>query len=311
MSVDEPAREESDREPSRNHTNGDPDPPKPGQQVVDEVEVLEELLAQVVEETRPKTAAWFGGLRGRGAVVTGGATGIGRATALELGRHGVNVAFNYLDTEDGVEEEAERTARELRQLEVQALCRECDVRDPVALEAFVEAAEEEFGRLDILVNNAGIGRDRALWRMSDEEWDDVIDTNLTGAFNAIRAMAPIFRAQQDGKIVNVASIHGLRPEFGLSNYAASKAGLIGLTKSVAVELGPSNVNVNAVAPGYIRTTRLTEAVPAEILDAAREEAVLGRLGGPQDVAHVAVFLCSEQARHITGAVIPVDGGHLL
>ncbi|MFO7893510.1 MAG: 3-oxoacyl-ACP reductase FabG [Longimicrobiales bacterium] len=307
MSVDEPAREHP-----RGRSNGDPEPPaQPGHQVVDEVEVLEELLAQVVEETQPKPAAWFGGLRGRGAIVTGGATGIGRATALELAHHGVNIAINYLDTGDGVKEEAERTARELRQLEVRTLCRECDVRDPEALEAFVEAAEEELGRIDILVNNAGIGRDRALWRMTDQEWDDVISTNLTGVFNTIRAVAPIFRAQQDGKIVNIASIHGIRPEFGLANYAASKAGLIGLTRSAAMELGPSNVNVNAVAPGYIRTTRLTEAVPAEILDSARKEAVLGRLGGPQDVAHVVVFLCSEQARHITGIVIPVDGGHLL
>lgn len=306
MSVDEPARE-----PPRGRSNGDPDPPQPGPQVVDEVEVLEELLAQVVEETQPKPAIWFSGMRGRSAIITGGVTGIGRATALELARHGVNIAINFLDTEDGVREEAERTVRELRQLEVKVLCRECDVRDSDAIEAFVDAAEEELGRVDILVNNAGIGRDRAMWRMADDEWDDVIETNLTGAFHTIRAVAPIFRAQQDGKIVNIASVHGIRPEFGLANYAASKAGLIGLTRSVAVELGPSNVNVNAVAPGYIRTTRLTEAVPAEILDTAREEAALGRLGGPQDVAHVVVFLCSEQARHITGTVIPVDGGHLL
>lgn len=307
MSVHEP-----DRATPSARDNGDPEPPsRPGHPVVDEVEVLEELLAQVVEETQPKVAAWFGGLRGKGAIVTGGATGIGRATALELARHGANVAINYLDTEDGVRDDATRTAAELRQLEVKVVCRECDVRDPVDVEAFVDDAEEEFGRLDILVNNAGVARDRAMWRMSDEEWDTVVDTNLTGAFNMIRAIAPIFRAQQDGKIVNIASIHGIRPEFGLANYAASKAGLIGLTRSAAVELGPSNVNVNAVAPGYIRTTRLTEAVPAEILDSARDEALLGRLGGPQDVAHVVVFLCSEQARQITGAVIPVDGGHLL
>lgn len=307
MSVDEPARDAPG-----GRTNGDPEPPAPaGPQTVDEVEVLEELLAQVVEETQPKVAAWFGGLRGAGAIVTGGASGIGRAVALELARHGVNIAFNYINTDDGVRQDAERTLRELRQLEVKAVCHESDVRDPEAVKALVDAATKEFGRLDILINNAGIGRDRALWRMTDEEWDDVVSTNLTGAFNMIRAVAPTFRAQQDGKIVNIASIHGIRPEFGLANYAASKAGLIGLTRSAALELGPSNVNVNAVAPGYIRTTRLTEAVPAEILDSAREEAVLGRLGGPQDVAHVVIFLCSEQARHITGAVIPVDGGHLL
>jgi 3-oxoacyl-[acyl-carrier protein] reductase len=306
MSQDEPAQE-----PPGARTNGDPEPgTRPGHQVVDEVEVLEQLLAQVVEESQPRPAIWFADLRGRGAIVTGASTGIGRATALELARHGVNIAFNYLGSASG-REDAKRTALELRQLEVKVFHRECDVRDPDAVKSFVDGAREELGRIDILVNNAGIGRDRALWRMSDGEWADVLGTNLTGAFNMIRALSPDFRAQQDGKIVNISSIHGIRPEFGLANYAASKAGLLGLTRSAAVELGPSNVNVNAVAPGYIRTTRLTDAVPAEILDEAREHSVLGRLGGPQDVAHLVLFLCSEQARHITGAVIPVDGGHLL
>lgn len=306
MSSDEPPLE-----PPDGRSNGDPEPGgRPGHQVVDEVEVLEELLAQVVEETQPHPAPWFGDLRGRGAIITGASTGIGRAIALELARNGVNIAFCYLGSAPGLEE-AERTAAQLRQLEVKVLHRECDVRDPDAVKAFVDVAREALGRVDILINNAGIGRDRALWRMSDGEWQDVLGTNLTGAFNMIRALAPDFRAQQDGKIVNISSIHGIRPEFGLANYAASKAGLVGLTRSAAVELGPSNVNVNAVAPGYIRTTRLTEAVSAEILDRAREHSVLGRLGGPQDVANVVLFLCSEQARHITGAVIPVDGGHLL
>ncbi|HSH46695.1 MAG TPA: 3-oxoacyl-ACP reductase FabG, partial [Longimicrobiales bacterium] len=268
-------------------------------------------LAQVVEEARPRAASWFSDLRGRGAIVTGAATGIGRAIALELARHGASIAFNYLDGENGLREEAERTARELRQLEVAVYSRPCDVRDSEDASRFVEDAREALGRLDILVNNAGIGRDRALWRMTDQEWQDVLDTNLTGAFHMIRAVAPVFRTQQDGKIVNISSIHGIRAEFGLANYASSKAGLLGLTRAAAVELGSANVNVNAVAPGYIRTTRLTDAVPAEILDRARERSVLRRLGDPQDVANVVLFLCSEQARHITGAVIPVDGGHLL
>jgi 3-oxoacyl-[acyl-carrier protein] reductase len=297
---------------ARGRQNGDPEPPgRPGHPVVDEVEVLEELLAQVVEESQPRTAPWFSDLRGRGAVVTGGATGIGRAISLELARHGANIAFNYLDDGDGVREEAERTGMELRQLEVTVYFRECDVRNPRDVQRFVDESVARLGRLDILVNNAGVGRDRALWRMTDRDWSDVLDTNLSGAFHMIRAMAPIFRSQQDGKIVNISSIHGLRSEFGLANYSASKAGLLGLTRSAAIELGPSNVNVNAVAPGYIRTTRLTDAVPAEILDRARERSVLGRLGDPQDVANVVLFLCSEQARHITGAVVPVDGGHLL
>jgi 3-oxoacyl-[acyl-carrier protein] reductase len=304
--------DESPRIPPRARRNGDPEPDSsPGHKVVDEVEVLEELLAQVVEESQPKAAPWFADLRGRGAIVTGAATGIGRAIAIELARHGANIAFNYLGNNHGMRSEAMRTAHELRQLEVSVFSRECDVRDSADVKDFVDAAREALGRVDILVNNAGIGRDRALWRMSDGEWHDVLSTNLTGAFNMIRALAPVFRSQQDGKIVNISSIHGLRSEFGLANYAASKAGLLGLTRSAAVELGPSNVNVNAVAPGYIRTTRLTDAVPAEILDRARERSVLGRLGDPQDVANVVLFLCSEQARHITGAVIPVDGGHLL
>ncbi len=305
-----PRHEPSERAP-RARSGGEPHPERPGHAVVDEVEVLEQLLAQVVEETQPRAAPWLADLRGRGAIVTGGATGIGRAVALELARHGAAIAFNFLGDRNGVREEAERTALELRQLEVQVYFRECDIRDAAAVNDFVAGAREALGRVDILVNNAGVARDRALWRMSDEEWDDVLATNLTGAFNMIRAVAPLLRSQQDGKIVNISSIHGLQPEFGLSNYAASKAGVMGLTRAAAVELGPSNVNVNAVAPGYIRTTRLTDAVPAEILDRARERSVLGRLGDPQDVASVVLFLCSEQARHITGAVIPVDGGHLL
>ena len=273
-------------------------------------DAVEQLIAEV--ETQPEPELRHGDLRDAGAIVTGGASGIGRAIVLELARHGVHIAFNYVDTGDGRgHEAAERTLAELRQMEVTALCRECDVRDPHAVKSFVAEASHRLGWLHILVNNAGIARDRALWRMEDEEWSEVLDTNLTGAFNMTRAVAPTMRAQQHGKIVNVASIHGMRSEFGLSNYAASKAGMIGLTYSAAVELGPSNINVNAVAPGYIRTTRLTAGVSPEILDRARERSVLGRLGDPQDVAHVVVFLCSEKARHITGAVIPVDGGHLL
>jgi 3-oxoacyl-[acyl-carrier protein] reductase len=147
--------------------------------------------------------------------------------------------------------------------------------------------------------------------MSDLEWEVVLRTNLDGAFHMLRAVVPHMRAQEWGKVVNVASVHGVRTEFGLANYTASKAGLIGLTQSAALELGSRNINVNAVAPGYIRTTRLTDQVPAEILDRARERSALGRLGDPSDVAAVVIFLCSEAARHITGAVVPVDGGYLL
>ena len=274
---------------------------------------VEQLLEEMSEEAQPKSLGYGSSLRGRVAIVTGGATGIGRAIALEFARHGANVAFNYFVYEGGddVHEEAEATAREIQQMEVRCHHATCDVRESGEVNRFVRDVQEELGAINILVNNAGIARDRALWRLTDEQWRTVLDTNLTGAFHMIRAVAPMFRRQSDGKIVNVSSVHGIRSEFGLANYSASKAGLLGLTRSAALELGPSNVNVNAVAPGYIRTTRLTSGVPAEILDTARERAVLGRLGDPQDVANVVLFLCSEYARHITGAVIPVDGGHLL
>ena len=289
------------RKPSGPHTAA-----RPAESAVDE------LLAEVVEQTQPHAAGLPDDLRGACAIVTGGATGIGRAIVLELARQGAHIAFNYLDDGDGrIEEEAERTTAQLRQMEVKVLCRSCDVRDRTLVDSFVEEARRTLGDVHILVNNAGVARDRALWRMEDDEWNEVIETNLTGAFHMIRAVAPIMRKNQYGKIVNVSSIHGIRSEFGLANYAASKAGIIGLTRSAAVELGPSNINVNAVAPGYIRTTRLTAGVPPDILDRARERSVLGRLGDPQDVASVVAFLCSERARHITGAVIPVDGGHLL
>lgn len=276
-------------------------------------DAVERLLEAVIEEPEPAALRFGRSLRGRCAVVTGGATGIGRAICLEFARQGADVAFNY-HTYDGsgdLAEEAERTAHEIAQLEVRCHCEPCDVRRPAAVGRFIRRAKEALGGIHVLVNNAGIARDRALWRLSDDDWRTVLETNLTGAFNLIRAVAPHFRRQLDGKIVNVSSVHAIRTEFGLANYAASKAGLLALTRSAALELGPSNVNVNAVAPGYIRTTRLTSGVPAEILDRAREKAALGRLGDPQDVAHVVLFLCSEFARHITGAVIPVDGGHML
>lgn len=277
---------------------------------------VEMLLEEVTEEPQPHPLALAMGIRGRVAIVTGGSTGIGRAIALELARHGAHVAFNYYvhdsgNGDDEIRREAERTAAEISQLGVRVHHEEGDVRDAAQVEGFVERVVEELGGVHVLVNNAGVGRDGALWRLTDEKWRTVIDTNLTGTFHMIRAVAPHFRRQSDGKIVNVSSVHGIQSEFGLANYCASKAGLLGLTRSAALELGPSNVNVNAVAPGYIRTTRLTSAVPAEILDGAREQAALGRLGDPQDVANVVLFLCSELARHITGVVVPVDGGHLL
>jgi len=274
-------------------------------------DAVEALLDEVGVETQTQPLFDVTGLRGQVAVVTGGSSGIGRAVALELARCGTHIAFCFLDTGSQSRLDAQGAAKQLREMEVRVVFRACDVRESKEVKAFVDDVHQQLGGIQILINNAGIGRDRAMWRMQDHEWEAVVRTNLDGAFFFTRAVAPLMRAQEHGKIVNVTSVHGLRSEFGISNYASSKAGLIGLTRSSAVELGPRNINLNAVAPGYIRTTRLTEGVSPEILDKARERSVLGRLGDPQDVAGVVLFLCSEAARHITGAVIPVDGGYLL
>lgn len=298
-------------DPPANFTSEEPDEAVAQVPARSPGEVVDELLDAVGTEARPQPLFSAGGLRGRVAIVTGGSRGIGKAIAMELAGSGAHIAFNFLDTGPQARNEAHQAQSEMESMEVRVFCRACDVREPVGVSAFVQDAVKELGGVHILVNNAGIGRDRALWRMSDEDWQAVLDTNLSGAFYFVRAVSPFFRDQEWGRIVNVSSVHGIRGEFGLANYVSSKAGIIGLTRSAAVELGPSNVNVNAVAPGYIRTTRLTEQVPAEILDRARSKSLLGRLGDPQDVARVVLFLCSEAARHITGAVIPVDGGYLL
>lgn len=247
-------------------------------------------------------------MRGNVALITGGATGIGRAAALEFARRGVNVAFNYVDLpgrDIGAQALLAETA--LRAYGVSVYSERCDVRDRDAVERFVRAAKAELGGVHYLVNNAGITRDAALWRLSDDAWKEVLDTNVTGAFHFVQAVARLFRTQHYGKIVNIASYQAYQPSFGVAGYAASKAALIGLTRAAAVELGPSNVNVNAVAPGYVRT-ELLETLPEDVVERAKREAVLGRLAEPEEVASVVVFLCSEEARHITGQVILVDGG---
>jgi 3-oxoacyl-[acyl-carrier protein] reductase len=270
-----------------------------------------QLLDEVGTEARAQPVLDSSNLRGQVAIVTGGSSGIGRAVALVLAQGGMHVGFCFLDDGASSRVAAQEVANELRQAEARVYFRACDVRDSSDVRAFVSEVHDELGAIHVLVNNAGIGRDGALWRMQDHEWEAVLRTNLDGAFFFTRAVAPHMRAQEYGKIVNITSVHGLRSEFGLANYASSKAGLIGLTRSAAVELGSRNINVNAVAPGYIRTTRLTDGVPSEILDRARERSALGRLGDPHDVAAVVLFLVSESARHITGVVIPVDGGYLL
>ena len=236
----------------------------------------------------------FCSLAGRTALVTGASRGIGRAIALELARAGASVVVGY----HGGREAAEAVAAEAGGRAVQA-----DVSDPEGARGLVEEA----GDLDILVNNAGVTRDGLLARMPDEDWRTVIDTNLASVFYTCRAAVRGMMRRRAGAIVNVSSIVGVRGNWGQTNYAASKAGIIGFTKSLARELGSRNVRANVVAPGYV-TTRLTEALPAEATEAMLRNTPLGRLGSPEDVAAAVRFLCSDEAGFVTGEVLLVDGG---
>jgi 3-oxoacyl-[acyl-carrier protein] reductase len=245
-------------------------------------------------------------LEGKASIVTGGSLGIGAAIALDLARNGADVALNYRKHK----EEAENIIAEIEKMGRKGLAVRADVSSYQDAQNMVTEVKEHFGRLDILVCNAGINWDGVIWKMAEDQWDTVIGINLKGYFNYIRAVSPIFREQKSGKIVNVTSINGLRGKFGQSNYTASKAGIIGLTKTVARELGKYSINVNSVAPGLIETDMMKEA-PQNVKDAALQEIVLGRLGQPEEVANVVTFLCSEAARHITGEVLRVDGGQYI
>ena len=245
-------------------------------------------------------------LAGQSTLVTGAGRGIGAAIARELARDGSDVALVDL----GAFDDAERLAVELRTLGRKAVALRADVSDFAAAEGAVNAAVRELGGLDGLVCNAGIARDRVSWKMTEAEWDQVIDVNLKGCFAFCRAAAPVFRAQKHGRIVTIASINGLRGKFGQSNYAASKAGIVGLTKTLARELGPSGVTVNCVAPGIVRT-EMTASLPAEVLAKAVAESALGRMGEPGEVASVVAFLLSDRARYVTGEVIKIDGGQYI
>jgi 3-oxoacyl-[acyl-carrier protein] reductase len=245
-------------------------------------------------------------LEGKVAIVTGGTRGIGRAIILDLAANGANVVLTYRQSADLATELAAKICNMGRR----ALVVQADVSSFDDAQAAVQKALDEFGRLDILVNNAGMNWDSVVWKMTEEQWDRIIEVDLKGTFNYTRAVAPIFRQQGSGKIVNITSINGLRGKFGQANYSAAKAGVIGFTKACARELGRSSVNVNAVAPGLIETEMVQQA-PEQVREMALAEIVLGRLGLPEEVAYVVTFLCTEKARHITGQVIQVDGGQYI
>jgi 3-oxoacyl-[acyl-carrier protein] reductase len=245
-------------------------------------------------------------LEGKVAIVTGGTRGIGRAIVLDLAANGADVVLNYRQSADLAEELAET----VRGMDRCAMAVQADVAGFDDAQRMVQRVLDEFGRLDILVNNAGMNWDGVVWKMTEEQWDRVIEVDLKGTFNYTRAVTPVFREQGSGKIVNVTSINGLRGKFGQTNYSAAKAGVIGFTKACARELGRYSVNVNAIAPGLIETEMVREA-PEKVREMALAEIVLGRLGLPEEVAHVVTFLCSERSRHITGQVIQVDGGQYI
>ncbi len=248
----------------------------------------------------------MGILEGKTAVVTGGSLGIGAAIALELARDGADVALNYRKHS----EEAEAIAGQIRELGRRALVVQADVSAFDDAQKMIDKVIEEWGKLDILVCNAGINWDSASWKMKEKQWDTVININLKGYFNYVRAAAPVMREAKYGRIVCLTSINGMRGKFGQLNYSASKAGIIGMVKTLAKELGGKGVVVNAVAPGLILTDMM-DAMPEEAKQASLNETVVKRLGTPEDVAHVVSFFCSDFVRHVTGEVIKVDGGQYI
>ncbi len=245
-------------------------------------------------------------LEGRNAIVTGGSIGIGAAIALALAREGCNVAINYRrhDTE------AKEVVRKIEAAGRRGLAIKADVASYDDAQNMVQTVVREFGRLDIMVCNAGINWDGVIWKMTEEQWDTVINVNLKGYFNYNKAAALVFKDQKSGKIVNISSINGMRGKFAQTNYAASKGGEIAMSKSLARELGKFNVNVNVVAPGMVMT-EMAEGIPPEFLTKAMDETALGRFATSEECADLVAFLCSDRARHITGEVIKIDGGQYM
>ena len=241
-------------------------------------------------------------MKGRVAIVTGAARGIGREICLKLAGRGADVV-----AVDLLEEELAQTVRDLNAMGVKAVGKSTNVTDASAMEEMVGEVIKEFGKVDIMVNNAGITRDGLLMTMDDEQWDQVINVNLKGVFVGIRAVSRAMVRARYGRIVNMASVSGVMGNPGQANYAASKAGVIGLTKTAAKELGRKNITVNAVAPGFI-DTEMTRALPKQVTEGVKPLIALRRLGGAEEVASAAVFLAGDEASYITGQVLIVDGG---
>ena len=241
-------------------------------------------------------------LTGKACLVTGGSRGIGRAIALELGRHCASVAVGYANNKAAADE----VVAEIASSGGQAFAFGCDVQDPDAVEAAVASVVERFATIDVLVNNAGITRDRSLAKMSSDEWNDVLATNLTSVFNLTSRVLPHMVKAGYGRIVNISSVIGLHGNFGQANYAAAKAGIVGFTKAAALELARKGITVNAIAPGFIETEMIA-AMPDEVRAGILAKIPMGRFGLPEEIAKVVAFLVSNGG-YITGQVIAIDGG---
>ncbi|MDI7741628.1 3-oxoacyl-[acyl-carrier-protein] reductase [Lysinibacillus fusiformis] len=245
----------------------------------------------------------MGKLDGKTAIVTGASRGIGRAIALQLASEGANVVVNF----SGSEQKASQVVEEIQNLGSQAIAVQANISDSDSVQQLMNAAHEQFGSIDILVNNAGITRDNLLMRMKEDEWDDVINTNLKGVFLCTKAVTRQMMKQRAGRIINISSIVGVMGNAGQANYVAAKAGVIGLTKTTARELASRNILVNAIAPGFI-TTEMTETLPEDVKSSMLTQIPLAKLGKPEDIAKAVVFLASDDASYMTGQTLHIDGG---
>jgi 3-oxoacyl-[acyl-carrier protein] reductase len=242
-------------------------------------------------------------LSGKTALVTGGSRGIGKAIVLRLARQGADIAFSYRGNADA----AAATVAEVQALGRRALAVQADAKEQEGAEALVKAVLDEYGKVDILVNNAGITRDDLIMRMKKEDWTDVLETNLFGAFWALKACTRPMLKARSGRVINITSVSGQAGQMGQANYSSAKAGLIGLTKASARELASRGITVNAVAPGFV-LTELTQDLPDTLQAQITERTPLGRFGTPEEIADAVAFLASDDARYITGQVLAVDGG---